>query len=314
MVDEASGTNGHWERKAIQTVLLEHLKEQRRARRWGIFFKLVMIVLIGIFIYESFRKDLPQKALSVQNHTALIKIEGEIGPELKASADKIREALKKVYKNPHVKGVILRINSPGGTPVQARQIYDDIQMYRKKYPQIKVYAAIDDLGTSGAYLIASAADSIYADETSLVGSIGVMLSSFGFVDGMHKMGIERRLYKAGKHKGFLDPFSPRTPEDEAFVNEQLQIVHQAFIKNVREGRGARLKDSPEIFSGLFWCGAEALPLGLIDGFGDAQYVARELIKVENTVDYTPSENFLDKWTNKMGASLKQGLLFLMSLA
>lgn len=303
--------NNQWERQTIQKVLLEHIREQKRARRWGIFFKLMFFVfaifLISILYTSSQTKDIPQP-LTSKAHTALINVRGEIAEEQDASAENIRAALKAAFDNKHVKAVVLRINSPGGTPVQSRQIFDDIMRYKAKYPGVKIYAAIEEMGTSAAYLVASAADEIYADKTSLVGSIGVRLDSFGFVDAIHKIGVERRLYSAGKHKGLLDPFLPRNPEDDAFIDEQLKIVHQAFIENVRQGRGDRLKETPDIFSGLFWTGEQALKLGLIDAYGDASYIAREIVKAD-LVDYTPSTGFLDRLANRIGASAAKTLLF-----
>lgn len=304
MADKTSTTDGaHWERHVLQKVLLENIAEQRRTRRWGIFFKLIFIVIIGLIFYRVMRDELPQPVATSQAHTAMIDIRGEITPDQDANADSIIGSLQSAYSNKNVKGVILRINSPGGSPVQARQIFNEIMMLRAESPNIKIYAAIEELGTSAAYLVASAVDAIYADETSLVGSIGVKIDSFGFVDAMQKVGVERRLYTAGVHKGAFDPFLPRVPADDAFLETQLKLVHQAFIKNVREGRGNRLKDNPEIFSGLFWCGEDALKLGLIDGYGDAQYIASEIIKADNIVDYSPTSSLIDRLANRLGASI-----------
>lgn len=293
----------HWERKTVEKVLLEHIKEHRRARRWGIFFKLVVVGVFGYAAFKVFNRDIPQATSLAQPHTAVIDIQGEISANEVANADDLRDSLKSAFENKQVKGVILRINSPGGSPVQSRQIYSEIRALRLKYPDIKLYAAIEDMGASAAYLIASAADAIYADKTSLVGSIGVRLDSFGFVDAMNKIGVERRLYVAGKNKGMLDPYLPRDAEQEAFINQQLEKVHQAFIDNVKEGRGERLRITPEIFSGLFWSGSEALDLGLIDGLGDAQYIAKEIVKIEHLIDYTPRVSLIDKLAHKLGASL-----------
>lgn len=295
------------EQKVLQTVLLEHIKEQRRARRWNIFFKLILLGIIGLVFMSIHNRDLPQPVITSLPHTAVIDIYGEIDAGEPANADDIRDVLKAAFEAKHVKGVVLRINSPGGSPVQSRQIYAEIRNLRKRHPHIKIYAAIEDLGTSAAYLIAAAVDEIYADKTSLVGSIGVKIDSFGFVEGMQKIGVERRLYAAGKYKGILDPFSPRVPEEDAIINEQLRTVHVAFIENVREGRGNRLRETPDIFSGLFWSGEQAKELGLIDGFGDAQYIAREIIKVENMVDYSPSATLLDRLTRRIGASIGQSI-------
>jgi protease IV len=273
-----------------------------------LFFIGIIIVILGL-LFSTFNKDLQhQPVITSQAHTALIDIKGEIGSEHDANSDNIRSSLKTAFDNKHVKGIILRINSPGGSPVQARYVYDDIRWFRTNHPNIKVYAVIEDIGASAGYLIASAADAVYADETSLVGSIGVKLDSFGFVDAMHKLGVERRLYTSGKFKGALDPFSPKNPEEEIFINQQLKIVHDAFIKNVQEGRGNRLKDNADIFTGQFWTGKDAFELGLIDGFGDAYFVAREVIKAEEILDYTASTNIIDRLANKLGASISETML------
>lgn len=296
------------EQKILQTVLLEHIKEQRRARRWSLFFKLIFIGFLVFFFMSVYNRDLPQPVTLSLPHTAVIDIYGDIAAEEPANADDVRDALKVAFASKQVKGVILRINSPGGSPVQSRQIFSEIRHLRKQHPDIKIYAAIEDLGTSAAYLIAAAADEIYADKTSLVGSIGVKIDSFGFVEGMQKVGVERRLYTSGKYKGILDPFSPRNPTEDILINETLKMTHMAFIENVREGRGNRLRETPDIFSGLFWSGEQALGLGLIDGYGDAQSIAKDIIKVENLVDYTPNPTLLDRLTRRIGASVGQALL------
>jgi protease-4 len=299
--------NAHFEQQTLREVLLEHVIEQRRARRWNLFFKLVILSFAMILLIGIFNKDLPQAAITKQVHTALIDITGEIGTEEAANADNIRDALKAAFENKLVKGVILRINSPGGSPVQARQVYSEIRALRNKYPNIKLYAAIEDMGTSAAYLIACAADAIYADKASLVGSIGVKIDGFGYVEAMHKIGVERRLYVAGKYKGILDPFTPQMPEENQCVNEQINTIHAAFIENVKEGRGTRLRENPDLFTGLFWSGERALALGLTDGYGDAQFIAKEIIKVENLVDYTPNINLFDRIANRIGALMASNM-------
>lgn len=304
MLDSSNGTQ--WERQTVQKILLEHISEQRRARRWSIFFRLVIVFLIiAVLLYSVMTKDISQPTMLTKSHTAIIDIKGEIGAEHNASVDNIRSALNSAFKNKHVKGVILRINSPGGSPVQARQVFDLVRSLKEEHSAIPVYATIEDLGTSAAYLIACAAEAIYADKTSLVGSIGARIDSFGFVGAMEKVGVERRLYTAGSHKGILDPFSPATPSDVQFIEKQLDIVHQAFIQNVKEGRGDRLHETPEIFSGLFWCGEEALGLGLIDGYGDAYSVAKNIVKAEEVVDYTKSTNLFYRLANELGTSMGQ---------
>lgn len=300
---EQPSTGQHWEKQTIQRILLEHIQEQRRARRWNIFFKLMMLVILGFIFYYVFHKEHPQPVITAQDHTAIVDVSGEISSEDNASAENIRKALRDAFDNKHAKGVVLRINSPGGSPVQARQIYDEIHNLRAKHPDVKVYAAIEDMGTSAAYLIAAAADSIYADKTSLVGSIGVKIDSFGFVEGMKKIGVERRAYIAGKYKAILDPFLPRESTEDAFIQEQLNSVHKVFIDNVRQGRGKRLHENPDIFTGLFWTGEQALTLGLIDGFGDARFIANEIIKVDKLYNYSHTENFLDRIAHRVGASI-----------
>lgn len=298
----------HWERQTLQKILLEHLYEQRRARRWGIFFKITFIIFVILFLLYAagiLTKDVTQPVIAT-DHTALIDITGEISEDnTAASSDQVRASLKSAFENKHAKAVILRINSPGGNPVQARHIYDHINYFKKKYQNTKVYAVIEDTGTSAAYLIACAADAIYCDKTSIVGSIGVKIDSFGFVDAMQKLGIERRLYTAGKFKGALDQFSPRNPEEDAFVESQLAMVHRAFIDNVRQGRGDRLKETSDMFSGQFWTGEDALNLGLVDGFADAYQVAREIVKVDELVDYSPASTLLDRLANKLGAAVTE---------
>jgi len=308
---EQKTAGSQWERQTIQKVLLEHIEEQRRARRWSVFFKLIFIGIVLYFSYNYYNQDMSQNAITTQAHTALIDLDGAIGAAEEANADNLRDSLKSAFENKQVKGVILRINSPGGSPVQARQVYDEIRALRKQYPETKIYTAIQDLGASAAYLIASATDSIYSDKVSLVGSIGAKIDSFGFVDIMQKVGVERRLYTAGSEKGILDPYSPRTETDDAFINNLLAITHSAFIENVRVGRGARLKETPTIFSGLVWTGEQALALGLIDGYGDAQYIAKEIIKAEHLVNYSPTVNVVDRIANRIGASMSQqiGTLF-----
>jgi len=298
-----TSTSQSWERQTMQNVLVEHLKEQRRARRWGIFFRLVTIVLLLAVVGGIYQKDRSQHAIPTREHTALIDIYGAIDAGEDANADNIRASLRSAFQSKHAKGVILRINSPGGSPVQARQIYNEIRGLKKEYPETKVYAVIEDIGTSAAYLIACAADEIYADETSLVGSIGAKMEGFGFVDLLQKIGVERRTYVSGKYKDVLDPFAPVDPEAKAFVLAQIKSTHDAFIGNVREGRGKRLKETELLFSGLFWSGQQALTLGLIDGFADAQHVAKELIHAKDLIDYSPGMNFLDKIARRVGATM-----------
>lgn len=300
-----------WERDTIHQLLFSTVKEQRSKRRWGIFFKTIgfgYIIAMTIFALlgdSKITKD------SKNEHTAIIAIEGEISKEHSANADDINKGLKNAFSHKQTKGIVLKINSPGGSPVQARQIYNNIIRLRSQYPKIKIYAAIEDLGTSAAYLIASATDQIYSDETSLVGSIGVIINSFGFVDALSKLGVERRIYTAGKNKAMLDPFSPKNPEHEAFIKQQLDLTHQIFIKNVVDKR-PQIANSPnkdELFSGKFWVGQSALELGLIDGFGDVQHIATNLIKASEIRDFTIQPSLADRLSSKFKVILKNMIFF-----
>ena len=245
----------------------------------------------------------------------MINVRGMIADEESASADNIVGALRAAFEDANTKGVILRINSPGGSPVQSGYIYDEIRRLRGEYPAIKVYAVITDLGASGAYYIASAADEIYADKSSLVGSIGVTAATFGFVDTMEKLGVERRVYTAGEHKAFLDPFQPEKPEETRFWRSVLATTHQQFIDGVKRGRGERLQDAqhPELFSGLIWSGEQALELGLVDGLGSTAYVAREVVGEPEIVDFTVKESPFDRFTKKLGTSVAERLAILAGL-
>ena len=273
----ADGEGKSW--KLLEKTLLAGVQEQRRARRWGIFFKL----LTFIYIFGALALFSPlmavKKGATTGSHTAVIEVRGMIADQESASADNIISSLRAAFEDANTKGVVLRINSPGGSPVQSGYIYDEIRRLRAEYPAIKLYAVITDLGASGAYYIASAADEIYADKASLVGSIGVTAATFGFVGVMEKLGVDRRVYTSGEHKAFLDPFQPQKPDETAFWQTVLDTTHKQFINSVKQGRGDRLKDKehPELFSGLVWSGEQALELGLIDGLGSTSYVAREVV-------------------------------------
>ncbi|MDO8332608.1 MAG: S49 family peptidase [Pseudomonas sp.] len=296
--------------KLLETTLLAGVQEQRRARRWGIFFKLLTFVyLFGALAMFSPMLNLQKAAARGESHTALIEVRGMIADQEAASADNIVGSLRAAFDDPKTKGVILRINSPGGSPVQSGYIYDEIRRLRAEHQDIKVYAVITDLGASGAYYIASAADEIYADKSSLVGSIGVTAATFGFVDVMAKLGVERRVYTSGEHKAFLDPFQPQKADETKFWLGVLDTTHRQFIDSVKQGRGDRLKvdGHPELFSGLIWSGVQALELGLIDKLGNSSYVAREVIGAKELVDYTVQDSPLDRFAKKMGASVAERL-------
>lgn len=288
----------------LEKIIGESQTEQRSARRWGVFFKcLTFVYLIGaLLLFSPFAQKGGFSALSGKDHAAIVKVQGVIAEDQEASANVVVTGLRNAFENKHTKAVLMVINSPGGSPVQSNYIYDEIKRLRVKYPAIPLYAVIGDIGASGAYYIASAADKIYASESSLVGSIGVTASGFGFVETLNKLGVERRNYTSGEHKSFLDPFSPAKPEESAFWLEVLDKTHQQFIKRVRDGRGNRLKETPEMFSGLIWNGEQALAMGLIDGMGSPGQVARDVVGVEDTVDYTLQKNPFDALANKLGAS------------
>lgn len=288
----------------LEKIIGESQTEQRTARRWGVFFKcLTFVYLIGaLVLFSPFAQKGGFSTLSGKDHVAIVKVHGVIAEDKEASANIVVTGLRNAFENKHTKAVLMVINSPGGSPVQSNYIYDEIKRLRVKYPAIPLYAVIGDIGASGAYYIASAADKIYASESSLVGSIGVTASGFGFVETLNKLGIERRNYTSGEHKSFLDPFSPAKPDETAFWQNVLNQTHQQFIKKVRDGRGARLKETPEMFSGLIWNGEEAQRLGLVDGLGSPGQVARDVVGVEDMVDYTVQKNPFDALANKLGAS------------
>lgn len=297
-----------WEQKTIEKLLLENLKEQRRRRRWGILFKILFFLCLLAFLWLIWPSDNLTSSVKSKKQVAMIDIRGEIDEATSASADNIINSLQQAFKAKETQAVILRINSPGGSPVQSANVYNEIRYQRQKHPNIKLYVVCSDVCASGAYYIASAGDFIYANPSSLVGSIGVLLDGFGFVDGMHKLGIERRLLTAGEHKGFLDPFSPLKPDEQQRAQSLIDNVHQQFIQAVEKGRGQRLKKDPQIFSGLVWTGEQALPLGLIDGFGDVQFVARNVIKNDNVVDNTVKPNFFDLVSRRIGADFAGAIM------
>jgi protease-4 len=277
--------NPSWEKELITKLAMGALTEQRRARRWGIFFKFFMVAYLLVFV-ALLLPDQDGIAGMGKKHTALIELKGEISDSSEASADNIVTSLRDAFENTHTAGVILRINSPGGSPVQAGYINDEIKRLRGLHPNIPLYAVVTDLCASGGYYVAVAADEIYVDKASIVGSIGVVMGSFGFVNAMKKLGVERRLLTAGESKGFLDPFSPLKEKDAKHIHGMLDNIHQQFIATVKEGRGDRLKENDALFTGLVWTGEQSIEMGLADGLGSASYVAREIIGEENIVDYT----------------------------
>ena len=294
-----------WERGVIEKLALEALREQRRARRWGIFFKALTFAYLTFLLILLL--DLRRTDAFAGKHSALVDVAGVIDAKGGASADNINSALLSAFKDKNTQGIILRVNSPGGSPVQAGIIYDEIRRLRDLYPNIPMYAVVEDVCASGGYYIASAADKIYVDKASLIGSIGVLMDQFGFVDTLEKLGVERRVLSAGENKAFLDPFSPLEPRHVDHAKALLGEIHQQFIEVVRKGRGKRLKESPELFSGLIWTGTKSIELGLTDGLGSVDYVAREVIKAEQVVDYTQKENIAERFAKRFGAGVAQTL-------
>lgn len=289
--------------QALKDVAMEGIKEQRRARRWGIFFKLFFVAYLLIGLFALLGSGTSDSKLALDGDiTAVVDINGVIMDGAEASGDLIIPALKEAFEHEKTKGVLLRINSPGGSPVQSGIINDEIRRLKAAHKEIPVYAVVSDLCASGGYYIAVAADKIYADKASIVGSIGVRMDNFGAVGLMEKLGVERRLYTAGANKGMLDPFLPENATQVAHVNNMLNTTHQQFINVVKDGRGERLQNNPDIFSGLFWTGEDAIKLGLIDGLGSDAYVARELIKAEEMVNFTTEKDLLQRLSEKVEAS------------
>jgi len=298
--DDRSASN--WERKVIVDLAQSGLKEQRRARRWGVFFKLLGFAYVSIFLLSLLAPHFAGLTKGAQ-HTALVELAGVIADGEEASADNIVSGLRAAFENKHSAAVILRINSPGGSPVQANYINREITRLREEHPDKPIYAVVTDICASGGVFAAVATDKIYADKASIVGSIGVRMDGFGFVDAMEKLGVERRLMTAGEHKGILDPFQPENEFEKRHVQSLLDEIHQQFIDVVVEGRGDKLAKDKNMFSGLFWTGEQALELGLVDGFGSASYVAREVIGVEDIQDYTFREDVFQRFTKRLGAAI-----------
>jgi len=302
----------NWERQTLEKVALAAVTEQRRARKWSIFFKLAGLLYLFLVLFLALglmdRGDLP----TAKAHTALVNLEGVIAPGSEASAERIIEGLQSAFESKHAKGVILRINSPGGSPVQAGQINDEIKRLRAKNPKTPLYVVVDDICASGGYYVAVAADKIYVDKASLVGSIGVLMDGFGFTGTMEKLGVERRLLTAGENKGFLDPFSPIDPVQKEHAQAMLGEIHQQFISVVKTGRGPRLKEAEGMFSGLIWTGTRSIELGLADAYGSTESVARDVIKAEDIVDYTPRQSFADRFAKRFGAASAEAFVSSMN--
>lgn len=291
-----------WEREVLEKLAFASLREQRASRRWRIGLRLLTLALIAWGFWIAFGMA-GKDAEVVGRHTALVEIDGTIESGTGGAADTVIPALKRAFADANSVGVILRINSPGGSPVQAGLINDEIVRLRAEYPRKPLHVVVDEVCASGGYYIAAAADKIFVNKASIIGSIGVMMESFGFTGAMEKLGVERRLMTAGENKGFLDPFSPQSEKHKQYAQEMLNEVHQQFIDVVRSGRGDRLKETPETFSGLFWSGAKAVEIGLADGFGSLDTVARDELKAEEIVDYTQREGLSDRLLKRFGGAV-----------
>lgn len=291
-----------WERELLERLAFASLQEQRSRRRWGIFFKVLgfaylvvlLVVLSGVTGGPSHSKE---------KHTALVDLRGVIDSDGDSSAESVVAALNDAFKESNAMGVILRINSPGGSPVQSSIIYDEIKRLRAKYPGKPIHVVVEDVCASGGYFVAAAADRIYVNRASIVGSIGVLMDGFGFSGAMDKLGVERRLLTAGENKGFLDPFSPQDQRHRKHAQVLLDDIHQQFIDVVRKGRGSRLRETPELFSGLMWTGQQSVALGLVDDFGTVDSVARDVIKAETIVDYTLHRSLTDRLAQRFGSAM-----------
>lgn len=299
--------------KLIEKLVMDLQKEQRRTRRWSIFFRVLMF---GYLFAILWMVRLPTDGLTGEDlsgpFAAVVEVNGAIASDQPASADLLIGSIRNAFDSEEATGLILRINSPGGSPVQAGYVFDEIRRLKETRPDFPVYAVIVDLGASGAYYIAAAADEIYADKASLVGSIGVVGSGFGFVDTMKMLGVERRSYTSGEHKGFLDPFQPERDEEKAFWESVLKVTHRQFIEQVKLGRGERLKDSPDLFSGLIWSGEQALEMGLIDGLASSSQIAREKLGTEELVNFTYHERPWEELIGKFGVSIGQGITSMLT--
>jgi protease-4 len=304
---EKEAQKPQWERQLLEKIALESLKELRARRRWGIFFKLVGLACLIVVVALAVDWDDAEKLSADGRHTALVDVNGAIDAKGDASADKINGALQSAFGDKGTAGVILRINSPGGSPVQAGIVYDEIRRLRKNHPDIHLYVVVEDMCASGGYYIASAADKIFVDKASIVGSIGVLMDGFGFTEAMQHFGVERRLLTSGGNKGFLDPFSPQDAGQKVHAEILLREIHTQFIDVVRKGRGNRLRETPDMFSGLMWTGSQSVKLGLADDFGTVDSVAREVIKAEKILDYSVKENIAERVAKRLGASVGRSL-------
>ena len=306
---DSDNRNQGWEQQVLEKLALSSLQEQRRSRHWGIFFKSLTFLYLFIILFLGLGWIGNREMATSGKHTALVELRGVISADSASSADNVNAGLQDAFKDKNTVGVILRINSPGGSPVQAGYINDEIRRLRTQYPDIPLYAVVADICASGGYYVAAAADKIYVDKASIVGSIGVLMDGFGFTGTMEKLGVERRLLTAGANKGFLDPFSPPNPQQQEYASKMLGDIHQQFIRVVKQGRGKRLKEESDVvFSGIVWTGEKSIELGLADAIGSADYVAREVIKAERIVDYTAKEGLAERFAKRFGAATASALI------
>jgi protease-4 len=294
-----------WERKTLEKLAFAALNEQKAGRRWGIFFKSLGFIYLAVVLLAVV--DWGADAEHQERHTAMVSLNGVIQSKGEANAEKLMAALQSAFEEKNSVGVVLRINSPGGSPVQAGMINDEIRRLRAKYPDKPLYAVVEDMCASGGYYVAVAADKIYVNKSSIVGSIGVLMDGFGFTGTMDKVGVERRLLTAGANKGFLDPFSPQAETHKTHAQSMLNDIHQQFIDVVKTGRGNRLKETPDMFSGLMWTGVQSVQLGLADEFGSVDSVARDVIKAEKVLDYSLKDNIAERFAKRLGAGAVNGL-------
>ncbi|MBU3614036.1 S49 family peptidase [Polynucleobacter sp. Latsch14-2] len=299
--NQNENANQPWERQALEHLLLENLKETRKARCWKAVFRILTLLVMIAIVLAVFDIHLPGRGMGVEKHTALVSLEGEISSSSMANASDINASLLAAFESENSAGVILRINSPGGSPVQAGMMNDEIHRLRKLYPTKPFYVVVEDICASGGYYVAVAGDQILVDKASLVGSIGVIMEGFGFTGLMDKLGVTRRMITAGSNKGMMDPFSKENPKQVEMIKGMLAEIHQQFITVVKEGRGERLKDNPDLFSGRVWSGEQAVKIGLADGFGTVDSVARDIFKAPDILDYTVKENFAERVAKRFGA-------------
>lgn len=301
--NQSESANQNWERQALEHLLLENLKETRKARRWKAVFRILTLLVFVGAILAVFDFHLPGRGMGTEKHTALVTLEGEISSSSMANALDINSSLTAAFENDNSAGVVLRINSPGGSPVQAGMMNDEIHRLRKLYPSKPFYVVVEDICASGGYYVAVAGDQILVDKASLVGSIGVIMEGFGFTGLMDKLGVTRRMITAGSNKGMMDPFSKENPQQVEMIKTMIDEIHQQFIAVVKAGRGDRLKETPEMFSGRVWNGEQAIKIGLVDGYGTVETVARDIFKAPDILDYTMKENFAERVAKRFGAEV-----------